>query len=162
MKFVLDRTTLGFELKAVGSNRYCAEYAGIKVNRNVVLSMMISGGIAGIAGLTYYLGYSYKIQIGIMPSAGFDGIAVALLGTSNPIGVFFAGLFFGILQAGKGFMTANTNIPPEIGDTIIATIIYFIATNVLFKSFWGNRIKNAIHKRALKAGAGTGIVREAE
>lgn len=136
IKFILDKTTLGFELKAVGSNKFCAEYAGIKVNRNVVISMMIAGGLAGLAGMTYYTGYSRNIQIGVMPQMGFDGIAVALLGASNPIGVFFSGLFFGLLQSGKGFMNAMTEVPPEIADTIIATIIYFTATSVLFSRFW--------------------------
>ncbi len=136
VKLVLDKTTLGFGLKAVGSNRFCAEYAGIKVNRNVVLSMMIAGGLAGLAGLTFYTGYARNMQIGVMPAQGFDGIAVALLGACNPIGVFFSALFFGILQSGKGFMNAMTSVPPEIADTIIATIIYFTATSVLFKKFW--------------------------
>jgi simple sugar transport system permease protein len=76
------------------------------------------------------------MQIGVMPSMGFDGNAVALLGASNPIGVFFSALFFGMLQSGKGFMNAMTDIPPEIADTIIATIIYFTATSVLFKRLW--------------------------
>ncbi|HLW21882.1 MAG TPA: ABC transporter permease, partial [Sphaerochaetaceae bacterium] len=136
IKFILDKTTLGFELKAVGSNRFCAEYAGIKVNRNVVISMMIAGGLAGLAGVTYYAGYSRNMQIGVLPQMGFDGIAVALLGASNPVGVFFSGLFFGMLQSGKGFMNAMTEVPPEIADTIIATIIYFTATSVLFSRFW--------------------------
>lgn len=136
IKFILDKTTLGFELKAVGSNRYCAEYAGIRVNRNVVISMMIAGGLAGLAGMVFYTGYASNMQIGVMPSMGFDGIAVALLGASNPIGVFFSGFFFGLLQSGKGFMNAMTDVPPEIADTIIATIIYFTATSVLFKRFW--------------------------
>ena len=136
IKFVLDKTTLGFELKAVGSNRFCAEYAGIKVNRNVIISMMIAGGLAGLAGMTYYTGYSRNIQIGVLPQMGFDGIAVALLGASNPIGVLFSALFFGMLQSGKGFMNAMTEVPPEIADTIIATIIYFTATSVLFSRFW--------------------------
>ena len=136
IKFILDKTTLGFELKAVGSNRDCAEYAGIKVNKNVILSMMIAGGLAGLAGLTFYTGYSRNMQIGVLPSQGFDGIAVALLGASNPLGVFFSALFFGILQSGKGFMNAMTKVPPEIADTIIAVIIYFTATSVLFKRVW--------------------------
>lgn len=150
IKFILDKTTLGFELKAVGSNKFCAEYAGIKVNRNVVISMMIAGGLAGLAGMTYYTGYSRNIQIGVMPQMGFDGIAVALLGASNPIGVFFSGLFFGMLQSGKGFMNAMTEVPPEIADTIIATIIYFTATSVLFSRFWDMVGRRRKAKRELK------------
>ena len=147
IKFILDKTTLGFELKAVGSNRFCAEYAGIKVNRNVVISMMIAGGLAGLAGLSFYTGYSRNMQIGVMPSQGFDGIAVALLGASNPLGVLFSSLFFGILQSGKGFMNAMTNIPPEIADTIIAVIIYFTATSVLFKRLWDGLFKRIMMRR---------------
>ncbi len=150
IKLILDKTTLGFELKAVGSNRFCAEYAGIKVNRNVVISMMIAGGLAGLAGLTYYTGYSRNMQIGVMPSQGFDGIAVALLGASNPIGVFFSALFFGMLQSGKGFMNAMTSVPPEIADTIIATIIYFTATSVLFKKFWDSVSRRLAFRRESK------------
>lgn len=137
LKIVLDKTTLGFELKAVGYNKNCAEYAGIKVNRNIVISMMIAGGLSGLAGLTYYTGYSLNMQIGIMPSQGFDGIAVSLLGAGTPIGVALSSLFFGVLHVGKGFMSANTVVPPEIADTIIAVIIYFTATSLLFKRFWG-------------------------
>jgi simple sugar transport system permease protein len=151
IKFILDKTTLGFELKAVGSNRFCAEYAGIKVNRNVIISMMIAGGLAGLAGLTYYTGYSRNMQIGVMPSQGFDGIAVALLGASNPIGVVFSALFFGILQSGKGFMNAMTNVPPEIADTIIAVIIYFTATSVLFRKMWDALFHRILMKNEKKA-----------
>ena len=136
LKVVLDKTTLGFELKAVGYNRNCAEYAGIRVNRNIVISMMIAGGLSGLAGLTYYTGYSLNMQIGIMPAQGFDGIAVSLLGAGSPIGVALSAIFFGVLHVGKGFMSANTIVPPEIADTIIAVIIYFTATSLLFKRFW--------------------------
>lgn len=150
IKFIMDKTTLGYELKAVGYNRFGAEYAGIKVNRSVVLSMMIAGGLAGLAGVSYYCGYSGKIQIGILPSQGFDGIAVALLGASSPIGVVFSSIFFGILQAGKGFMSGNTLVPPELADTIIAVIIYFTATSVMFKKFWDKRFKKINEKREIK------------
>ena len=134
--FLLDKTTLGYELKAVGFNRGAAEYAGIRVNRGVILSMAIAGGLAGLAGATFYTGYATNIQIGVLPSQGYDGIAVSLLGTNAPVGVLFAALFFGILQSGKGYMNAMTNIPPDIADTIIATVIYFAATSVLMERVW--------------------------
>ncbi|VBB07085.1 abc transporter permease [Lucifera butyrica] len=133
--FILNKTTLGYELKAVGFNRFAAEYAGINANRGIVLSMMIAGALAGLGGMTLYCGYATSIQIGILPSQGIDGIAVALLGANSPWGVFAAALFFGTLYSGKGFMNAMTNIPPEIADTIIATIIYFAATSVLIEKF---------------------------
>ena len=108
--------------------------------------MMIAGGLAGLAGLTYYTGYSINIQIGKLPSQGFDGIAVALLGGTSPWGVFFSATFFGLLHAGKGFMSANTSVPPQISDTIIAIIIYFTATSLFIENLI-NKLKS---KRANK------------
>ncbi|MFF2876892.1 ABC transporter permease [Gottfriedia sp. NPDC057991] len=133
ISFVINRTVLGYELKAVGYNRSAAEYAGISVNRNVILSMMISGGLAGLAGVVQFAGNASLIQIGVLPTEGFDGIAVALLGMNTPIGVFFSAIFFGLLYSGKGFMSAMTSIPPDIADVIIAIIIYFSATSILIK-----------------------------
>ena len=133
IKFILDKTTLGYELKAVGYNRDAALYAGIKVNKSIILSMIIAGGLAGLAGLVYYSGYSTNIQIGVLPSQGFDGIAVALLGATSPWGVFAAAMFFGLLHSAKGFMNAMTKIPPQISDTIIAIIIYFTATSLFIE-----------------------------
>ena len=130
--FILDKTTLGYQLKAVGFNKDAAEYAGINVNKNVVLTMMIAGSLAGLAGVSQYIGNATCMQIGVMPSQGFEGIAVALLGNSNPIGILISALFFGLLYAGKGFMTTMTSVPPEIADTIMAIIIYFAATSMIF------------------------------
>lgn len=134
--FIIDRTTFGYELKAVGFNRNAAEYAGIKANRSIIMSMMIAGALAGLGGATFYVGYASNMQIGVLPSQGLDGIAVSLLGGNSPWGVFGAALFFGLLHSGKGFMNAMTRIPPEIADTIIATIIYFSATSVLIERNW--------------------------
>ncbi|WP_123041226.1 ABC transporter permease [Cohnella candidum] len=131
--FIINKTTFGYELKAVGHNRDAAEYAGIKVNRSVVYSMAISGAIAGLGGVAMYAGNASNIQIGILPSQGFDGIAVSLLGANNPIGVLLSAIFFGLLYSGRGFMNAMTEIPPEIADSIIAIIIYFAATSVLIE-----------------------------
>lgn len=141
--FIIDKTTLGYELKAVGFNRFAAEYAGMKVNRNIILSMLISGALAGLGGVALYTGNASSIQIGILPSQGYDGIAVALLGANNPIGVFFAAVLFGVLYSGTGFMNAMTEIPPELANTIIAIIIYFAATSVLIE-----RMLNKFKKRS--------------
>jgi general nucleoside transport system permease protein len=140
--FIINKTTLGFELKAVGFNRHAAEYAGMRVNRNIVLSMLISGGLAGLGGVALYTGNASSIQIGILPTQGYDGIAVALLGANSPAGVFFAAILFGILYSGTGFMNAMTEIPPELANTIIAIIIYFAATSVLIE-----RLINKSQKR---------------
>lgn len=131
--FIIGKTTFGFELKAVGHNRHAAEYAGIAVNRSIVLSMVISGAIAGLGGVALYAGNASNIQIGILPTQGFDGIAVALLGANHPIGVLLSAIFFGLLYSGRGFMNAMTEIPPEIADSIIAIIIYFAAASILIE-----------------------------
>ena len=144
--FIIEKTTLGYELKAVGFNRYSAEYAGISVNRNIIIAMMISGALSGLAGVAQYLGNATCMQIGVMPDQGFDGIAVALLGGSTPIGVLLAALFFGLLYAGKVFMTTMASIPPEIADTIMAIIIYFAATSMIMDKVI-NKIK---YKKQLK------------
>lgn len=145
--FILNKTVLGYELKAVGFNKDAAEYGGMSVNKNIIVSMMISGALSGLAGVAQYVGNASNIQIGVMPSQGFDGIAVSLLGANTPIGVLLSAVFFGLLYSGKGFMNANTSIPPEIADTIIATIIYFAATSAVVPRIV-NRFK---HKKMMKA-----------
>jgi len=149
ISFIINRTVLGYELKAVGHNRSAAEYAGISVNRNVILSMMISGGLAGLAGVVQYAGNSSLIEIGVLPSEGFDGIAVALLGMNSPIGVFFSAIFFGLLSTGKGFMSAMTSIPPEISDVIIAIIIYFSATSLLIRKVINKLTRSRKYKKEI-------------
>ena len=139
--FILNKTTFGYQLKSVGFNRHAAEYAGISVNKNIIFSMMIAGGLSGLAGVVHYAGNASCIQLGIIPSQGFDGIAVALLGANTPIGALLAALFFGILYSGRGFMSAATKIPPEIADTIIATIIYFAATSILIERWLDKLLK---------------------
>jgi ABC-type uncharacterized transport system permease subunit len=153
ISFIINRTTLGFELKAVGFNRHAAEYAGMSVNRSIILSMVISGGLAGLAGVVQYTGNASNMQIGVMPTQGFDGIAVALLGNNSPVGVLFAALFFGVLYSGTGFMNAMTEIPPEIANTIIAIIIYFAATSVLIERL----LRKYFNKRTEKENVNTAV-----
>lgn len=153
---VLEKTVLGYELKAVGFNRHGAEYAGMPVNKNIILSMMIAGALAGLAGVVQYTGNATAMQIGVMPTQGFDGIAVALLAANSPIGVVFSALFFGILYTGRGFMSAMTGIPPEIADTIISIIIYFAATSVVISKI----MDNFSRKRKLKKEMASKSVKE--
>lgn len=152
--FIINKTTLGFELKAVGFNRHGAEYAGMKVNRNIILSMLISGALAGLGGVALYTGNASSIQIGILPAQGYDGIAVALLGANTPFGVFFAAILFGILYSGTGFMNAMTEIPPELANTIIAIIIYFAATSVLIERLINKFRKSSSNANELNGPSG--------
>lgn len=137
--WILEKTTFGYELKAVGFNPDAAQYAGMKVNRNIVYSMMIAGAMAGLAGATFYLGYASNIKIGVLPTQGFDGIAVSLLGLNHPLGVVLAALLFGFMNAGKLSMQIRTGVPNELVPIIIATIIFFAATNEMIK-LWLKKI----------------------
>ena len=138
MYFVLDKTTFGFELKSVGSNRFASKYVGIKENRSIILSMTIAGALAGIGGALYFLsrgsinsGNQYPVGNELM-SAGFDGIAVALLAQSNPIATIFSALFISFIQRG-GFFMQTLGIKIEIIDVIVAAIIYSSAMSMLAK-----------------------------
>ena len=139
--FILEKTTFGYELKAVGLNKEAAKYAGIHVNRNIVLSMMISGALAGLAGATFYLGYTNNVKIGELPTLGFDGIAVALLGVNTPFGVVLSALLFGVMNAGKGFMQAATKVPNELVQIIMAVIIFFAAATMLIRKLIQFRVR---------------------
>lgn len=131
---ILNRTTFGYELKACGKNQNASKYAGINAKRNIVLSMVISGALAGIGGSLLYLANSgkYLQVLDIIAPEGFSGISVALLGMSNPIGILFAGLFIGHLTVG-GYNMQLFDFAPEVIDMIIAAIIYCGALSLLFK-----------------------------
>ncbi|MHB1064348.1 MAG: ABC transporter permease, partial [Georgenia sp.] len=98
--WLLERSTLGFEIRAAGANPHAARTAGISVDRVIVLTMVISGALAGLAGSAQVLGTEKALTAGVAASYGFDAITVALLGRSRPVGTFFAGLLFGGLKAG--------------------------------------------------------------
>lgn len=134
--FILEKTTFGFELKAVGYNQNAAEYAGMKVTRNILLSMLIAGALAGLSGATLYTGFSDRLTgLGSMPSQGFDGIAVALLGLNSPLGVFLAAFFLGYMNIGGAYMQVMARIPAELVSIIISTIIYFAALSLLIEGW---------------------------
>ena len=134
MWFILERTTRGYELKAVGFNKNAAEYAGMSVNKNIILAMTISGVFAGLAGAMEALGtyQSVSIKAG-MSGIGFDGIAVALLGANTPLGVVFGASLFGSLKYGALNMPNAAGIPEEIVSIIIALIIFFVASGYIIR-----------------------------
>lgn len=126
--FILFKTTLGFELRGVGFNKFGAEYAGINVNSSILKSMAIAGGISGIAGAIQVLGVSQNISVlAVAEGYGFDGIAVALIANSNPIGTVFAGLLFGMFKYGGSKMQSAVGAPSEVVSVVIGSIVYFIA-----------------------------------
>lgn len=137
---VLNRTTFGYELKACGYNKNASIYAGINAKRNIVLSMMISGAMAGLGGGLYYLAGTadYTIQKVLLPM-GFNGISVALLATSNPIGAIFSALFISYIQVGGESL--QPVYAKEMIDIIIAVIIYLSAFALLTKTIISRYIR---------------------
>lgn len=139
---ILNKTTFGFELKAVGFNRDASKYAGINEKRSIILSMVIAGALSGLGGgLLYLAGSGKHIEVvDVLAAEGFSGISVALLGLSNPIGIFFAALFIAYITTG-GFYLQLYDFVPEVIDIIIAVIIYFSAFSLIIQSFISYRQK---------------------
>ncbi len=131
--FILNSTTLGYKLKAVGFNRHAAEYGGINANKEILTAMSISGALAGMGGACQLMGMANRIsQFSSQEGFGFQGITVALIGATNPIGCIFAGLFYGAMKYG-GTKLSLVNAPSEIVDIIMGTVIFFIAISHVFK-----------------------------
>jgi general nucleoside transport system permease protein len=134
MWFLLEKTTKGYELRAVGFNQHASQYAGMNVNRNIMLAMVISGAFAGAAGAMEGLGTFENISVkGGFTGVGFDGIAVALLGGNTAIGVVLSALLFGALKVGALEMPSSADVPTELVDIIIALIIFFVASSYLIR-----------------------------
>ncbi len=134
IRFILKKTRFGFELKAVGSNSKASRYAGIKVGRAVIFTMLISGALAGLAGVSYYLGSSASIQPRVLPSLGFDAIAVALLGNVSAVGSFFASLLVMVFQSGTTYMSSRMQVLREIAALITSILLLFSAIGIFFKA----------------------------
>ncbi|MFC4023090.1 ABC transporter permease [Oceanobacillus longus] len=134
MWFIIQRTTIGYELKSVGYNGHASRYAGMNVSKNIVLSMVIAGTFAGLAGAMEGLGTYGTISVmSGFPNMGFDGIAVALLGANTALGVVLAAFLFGALKEGAGEMPTGAGVPTELVDIIIALIIFFVASSYIIR-----------------------------
>ena len=133
VKFLLDRTTFGYELKSVGTSRNAAKYAGIKVGRSMVMAFVVSGALAGLAGVTYYLGYFGSIQPKVLASTGFDSIAVSLLANSNPIGIIFSSFLITVISKGSTYMNSASGLESEIASVITGVILLFSACGAFIR-----------------------------
>ena len=132
---IINKTTFGYELKACGHNKNAAKYAGINEKSNIVLSMTIAGALAGLGAGLFYLSGSKEWEPLVstaLPATGFNGISVALLASSNPIGCIFSAIFISHITVGGGFMTAKL-FPSEVSDIISGVVIYLCAFSLLFK-----------------------------
>lgn len=134
--WLLFKSTIGFEFRAVGMNPHAAEYAGISVTRVTVMVMATAGAIAGIGGANLTLGELGRASPGFVGGAGFDSIALALLGRSHPVGVVLAGLLFGALRAGGRTMQAQTAVGIDLITIVQALVIVFIAAPELVRAIF--------------------------
>ncbi len=133
--FIISKTTLGFQLRAVGFNKSAAEYGGINSDAAVMKAMAISGAMAGLGGMVQLTGMSNRIsQFAGQEGFGFEGITVALIASSNPIGCVFSGIFYGMMKYGGTKLTL-INAPSEVIDIIMGVIVLFIAISHVFRYF---------------------------
>ena len=123
---ILKKTPFGYRLRAVGHNPEGAEYSGINIKRNIIISLAISGALAGVAGFTEINGIHHRLLDNFSRNVGFDGIAAALLGGANPIGVLISSLLLGMLQTGANAMQRGVGVPANIVSIIQALIILFV------------------------------------
>lgn len=132
--FFLGRTTRGFELRAVGFNRDAARFAGIRIDRNIVLSMFCAGALAGLAGALTITGtMPHRITtLAAHEAYGFDGISVALIANLNPFGCILSGLLFGALKYGSASIQSVVQAPSEVINIVIGSIVYCIALASVF------------------------------
>ncbi|WP_377639514.1 ABC transporter permease [Oryzobacter terrae] len=137
--WMLSRTTLGFKFNTVGANKAAADYAGIGINRIVVLSMALGAGLAGLGGALEAEGTLYRFEPAIVGSLGFDGITIALLARANPLATIPAAFLVGILRTGAAGLQFNTGIAPEIVDVLLAIILLMVSIPVLGKWLFRSR-----------------------
>ena len=151
MYILMTKTTLGFELKACGSNRHAARYAGINDKRNIILSMGIAGSLAGAGAALYWLSGNTEFfwsTYQALPAVGFNGIPVALLAVNNPVGVIFTGIFMAMLDIVGQNLTGYTAYNEYITDVIIAVIVYLSAFSLLIRVMLAGKKKTKTNVNA--------------
>jgi ABC-type uncharacterized transport system permease subunit len=132
----LFRSTIGFEVRTTGANSEAARYAGMNPRWLIIFTLSLCGLFAGLAGATEILGAVGYMPASFSTTVGFDAIAVALLGRANPVGILFAGLLFGALQAGAGPMQIQAGIPVQIVSVLQAVILFFLTAEVLVRQIF--------------------------
>jgi len=152
--WILSRTTLGFDIRTVGLNPNAARYAGIKVAFTVILTMVLSGALAGMGGAVETQGVVGRYQPGFNTGLGFDGIPIALLGKTSPLGVIPAAILVGAMKAGSSQMQFDAGVAKEIIDVIQALMLFFVAADVIVRKVFRIRAAGEEEKIALSTGWG--------
>ncbi len=143
--WLLEKTTIGFEIRTVGQNPDAAQYAGMSITRNFVLAMSLSGALAGLAGACTILGVEHNYKAAFSGGYGFDSIAITLLASSNPIGIIPAAIFWGALRNGAGLMQLQSGISINLINIIQALVIIFVAADQIVR--WIYRLPGSGGKR---------------
>jgi Branched-chain amino acid transport system / permease component len=151
--FVTSRTSLGYEIRAVGLNPGAAAYGGIPVRRRLVIAMVIAGGLGGLAGGVHIADPNGNgvFQNGFSPGWGFDGIAVALLGKGNPVGMLLSAILFGALRTGSQSMQI-AGVSPHMTELLQGIIVLFIALDVLVRKLLARKRRRALAVPAAESG----------
>lgn len=131
--WLLQRTTIGFEIRTVGASPDAARYAGMRPRMLTILALTVGGMLAGLAGATEILGVSGYMAAAYSTNIGFDGLTVALLGRANPIGILFAGLLLGGMRAGAGLMQIQAGVPVQMIDLLQGIILLFLAAEIIVR-----------------------------
>ena len=140
--WILFRTVLGYQIRAVGQNQVAARVAGINISRNIVIAMLISGGLAGLAGTIELMGLGPHRLYQNAPGYGYTAIAVALLGRLHPIGVIFSALLFGMLQAGSEEMQIIVQVPSKLTWVTQATVLLLVLGFSMYENKRANKQLN--------------------
>uniref|UniRef100_A0A540VFG1 ABC transporter permease n=2 Tax=Litorilinea aerophila TaxID=1204385 RepID=A0A540VFG1_9CHLR len=141
MWWLIYRTTVGFELRTVGQNARAARYAGMRVNGMIILAMALAGALAGLAGTIETLGLNHKFAPEFSGAVGFDGITVALLGQTHPLGVVLSAFMLGALDAGAARMQFESGVAADIIQVIQALVLAFVAAPTLIRTLY--RVRRA-------------------
>lgn len=140
--WLLNKTTLGFEIRTVGLNPDAAKYAGINVKRIIVITMLFSGILAGLAGSIEVTGLNYRHELGFSSGYGYDAIAIALLGKSHPLGVVLASFLFAAMRNGATRMQFMTQLPVDLISMIQALILLFVAADAIVRYIYRIKVKS--------------------
>ena len=151
MYVVMSKTKLGFELRATGNNKDAAKYAGINYKRSIIVTFLLGGLLAGVGGALHYLAPStngFSLSFTALPSQGFDGIAVALLGSNSPLGCIFAALFISYIDVAGSTDLPLLNYAPELITVVTGVIVYFASFAMFFRDFLMKRYSQFNFKEA--------------
>jgi simple sugar transport system permease protein len=140
--WLLNKTTLGFEIRTVGLNPDAAKYAGINVKRTIIITMLLSGILAGLAGSVEVTGLNYRHELGFSSGYGYDAIAIALLGRSHPLGVVLASFLFAAMRNGATRMQFMTQLPVDLISMIQALILLFVAADAIVRYIYRIKVKS--------------------